>query len=161
SNRGHVVWWDRLIGAGALWSEEISRALSQARAVVVLWSNASVTSAYVRAEARTAADRQTLIPAMIEACEPPMPFGEYEAIDLTKWRDDGDFEAIDVLSQTVDGVQIGRPRGSPSTVVPTLRRTTVFGLSALLGFWTDLFALATQPKTFLLRKWHDPNLFTS
>jgi hypothetical protein len=75
SNRGELVWWDRLIDGGSLWAEEIDRALSQARVVVVLWSNASVVSSYVRAEARTAADRHILIPAMIEVCEPPMLLG--------------------------------------------------------------------------------------
>src|SRR5688572_9477678 len=62
SRLGFRVWWDRLISGGAQWGPEIERAIDDARAVVVLWSPASVASHFVRAEARTAAERQALIP---------------------------------------------------------------------------------------------------
>ena len=39
--KGCAVWWDRLIDAGTEWDREIQRALSEAVAVVVLWSRVS------------------------------------------------------------------------------------------------------------------------
>ena len=84
--RGLHVWWDRLIEGGTVWAEEIDRALANAAAVVVLWSPASSQSHFVRAEARAAAERSALVPAIIDACQPPMPFGEYQTLDLTRWR---------------------------------------------------------------------------
>ena len=44
---GHVVWWDRHIQGGSRFSSEIDRALKEAEAVIVLWSPASVQSAWV------------------------------------------------------------------------------------------------------------------
>ncbi|MEO6199137.1 MAG: toll/interleukin-1 receptor domain-containing protein [Sphingomicrobium sp.] len=48
---GHKVWWDRHILGGAEYSEEIEQALDRADTVIVLWSKASVKSAWVRDEA--------------------------------------------------------------------------------------------------------------
>ena len=41
---GHSVWWDRHIKGGSEFSKEIEQALSDADAVVVLWSERSVAS---------------------------------------------------------------------------------------------------------------------
>ena len=49
---GHLVWWDRHIKGGAQYSKEIEVALKAAQAVVVLWSEQSVDSAWVRDERR-------------------------------------------------------------------------------------------------------------
>jgi adenylate cyclase len=44
---GHDVWWDKRIKGGARYSKEIQFALNRADAVLVLWSSASVESAWV------------------------------------------------------------------------------------------------------------------
>jgi hypothetical protein len=48
--RGLRVFWDRAIGPGAEWSEEIQRELRNARCVIVLWSAASANSLWVGAK---------------------------------------------------------------------------------------------------------------
>ena len=101
---------DRLIDAVTEWDRDIQRALAEAVAVVVLWSWASVNSHYVRAEARHAAQRRALVPVMINACEPPMPFGEFQSIDSTSWRDAGHMDAvIAAIVGAIERIQSGRP----------------------------------------------------
>ena len=45
---GHPPWWDRHIHGGAEYNDEIEAAVLKAEAVVVLWSERSVRSAWVR-----------------------------------------------------------------------------------------------------------------
>lgn len=147
---GHSVWWDRLIAGGALWGPAIDRALADAWAVIVLWSPASVRSDFVRAEARHAADRGVLVPARLEACEPPMPFGEYQTIDLAEWRTDVSPLAppplLDALQVVRTGVGLERPEP---------RAESGPSRPWLLTYFMDLFQLGTGPKTFLLAKWDE------
>ena len=53
---GHDVWWDRHLHGGSRFDQEIEEALKKAQAVVVLWSAASVNSAWVKDEAAEARD---------------------------------------------------------------------------------------------------------
>ena len=52
---GWSVWWDREIPPGRSFDEVIEEALSQASCVVVIWSEASVRSEWVKTEAAEAA----------------------------------------------------------------------------------------------------------
>src|SRR5579862_746617 len=56
------VWWDPEITPGQEFDSQISAALDAARAVIVVWTPASVESRWVRGEAREAADRGQLVP---------------------------------------------------------------------------------------------------
>ena len=55
SARGWSVWWDRKIKAGQTFDEVIERELESAKSIVVLWSEASVASEWVKNEAAFAA----------------------------------------------------------------------------------------------------------
>ncbi len=80
---GHDVWWDREISAGSSFSNEIDSALQDAELVVVLWSQHSIRSNWVRDEAATGRDSGRLLPALIEAVDPPLGFRQYQAVVLT------------------------------------------------------------------------------
>lgn len=80
---GHSVWWDRHIKGGAQYSKEIERELSQADAVVVLWSARSVESAWVRDEAAAGRDSGRLVPVALDSTDPPLGFRQYQTIDLS------------------------------------------------------------------------------
>jgi TIR domain-containing protein len=150
--RGYAVWWDRLIAGGTLWGEEIERAIGKSWAVIVLWSDSSVRSDYVRAEARSAAERHILIPAFIGACDPPMPFGEYQTLDLTTWNETSP-DALDVVTEALE--RLRRPMTSEPARPPARppEHQGASGAGALVRYWTELFQLATGPKTYLLAKW--------
>jgi len=154
---GHTVWWDRLIAAGTPWNREIKRALSQARAVVVLWSQWSVNSDYVCAEARDAARRSILIPALIEPCEPPLPFGEFQSLDLSAWRLDGNADELGALLKSLDTLREAQATAplKPSVVSFSAGRQSR-PVAFLVRYFSDLFSLVTGPKSFLLERWRDP-----
>jgi hypothetical protein len=63
---GWKVWWDTSLTIGDDFRNEIMTELGRARAVVVIWTNASIKSDWVRSEAgRAQADRK-LIPVKLE-----------------------------------------------------------------------------------------------
>src|SRR5690606_25761721 len=86
--QGLDVWWDVALRSGEAYDEVTENALRNAGAVVVLWSQRSVVSRWVRAEATLAERRKTLMPAMIEPCERPIMFELVQTADLSDWRGD-------------------------------------------------------------------------
>ena len=82
---GLDVWWDASLQAGELFDMRIEAAIKSAKAVVVIWSEQSVRSRWVRAEATLADRLKTLLPARIDACELPIIFELTHTIDLTDW----------------------------------------------------------------------------
>lgn len=80
---GHSVWWDRQLHGGSRFSKEIEQALKNADVVLVLWSRASVESAWVQDEAAEGRDTGRLVPAVIDDSKPPLGFRQYQAIDLS------------------------------------------------------------------------------
>lgn len=85
---GLSVWWDVTLRSGEAYDEVTENALRRAGAVVVLWSQRSVVSRWVRAEATLADRNKTLVPAMIEACERPIMFELTQTADLSRWQGD-------------------------------------------------------------------------
>ena len=68
---GLSVWWDRRILGGSEFSKEIRDALDGAAAVVVLWSERSVTSSWVLDEAVRGRDTGRLVPASLDGTSRP------------------------------------------------------------------------------------------
>jgi TolB-like protein/Flp pilus assembly protein TadD len=84
---GFSVWWDREIRAGSDFALEIDREIAAARVVVVLWSDASQQSAWVRDEGAYGRDRQKLIPICLDDAEPPLGFRQVQSLRLGKAGD--------------------------------------------------------------------------
>jgi len=83
----HDVWRDEQdIGGGASFSSEIEQALKNCDAVLVLWSAASVQSAWVRDEAGYGRDAGKLIPFSLDGTEPPLGFRQFQSIDISRWK---------------------------------------------------------------------------
>ena len=85
---GLDVWWDADLRAGESYDEVTERNLREAGAVVVLWSQRSANSKWVRAEATIGERASTLVPAMIEECERPLRFELVQTADLVQWHGD-------------------------------------------------------------------------
>src|SRR3954454_6159818 len=90
ASAGHEVWWDRHIQGGSRFSDEIDRALKDAEAVVVLWSDASVGSAWVQDEAAEGRDSGRLVPVALGNCRPPLGFRQFHTIALGEWDGRGE-----------------------------------------------------------------------
>jgi TIR domain-containing protein len=118
--RGWSVWWDHDIPPGRKFDDVIEEALAAARCVVVLWSQASTASDWVRNEAGEAMQRQVLIPALIDAdVKIPLGFRRLQAADLSRWQG----EPSDEFEQFCEAVQrnVGPPGGGGSPPAPPPR----------------------------------------
>ncbi len=106
--KGYHVWWDPHIRTGAEFRAEIARELDEARAVIVVWSANSVTSRFVCDEADVGAQREVLVPVLLDFVDIPLGFRQIQTADLSRWRGrtkDAAFgEFLDVVAETV-----GRP----------------------------------------------------
>jgi adenylate cyclase len=98
---GHEVWWDRHIQGGSRFTNEIDRALKDAEAVVVLWSEASVESAWVQDEAAEGRDTGRLVPVILGRSRPPLGFRQFHAIDLGGWNGGGEPDRLDELTAAI------------------------------------------------------------
>jgi hypothetical protein len=85
---GWSVWWDREIPVGKNFDQVIEEELNAAGAVVVLWSQKSVSSRWVKTESSAAADRDRLIPALIDDATIPLEFKRIETAMLPNWNGD-------------------------------------------------------------------------
>jgi len=108
---GLSVWWDDSLRSGETFDETIERALRDAKAVVVLWSPASVISRWVRAEATLADRNRTLVPVMIAPCQRPIIFELTHTADLTQWQ--GAREDRGWLALVADVRQLIEARAAP------------------------------------------------
>jgi hypothetical protein len=76
---GWSVWWDKSLGAADLYRDEIMKQLAAARTVIAIWTENSVKSDWVRAEAGRAKAEGKLIPVKtseLTYADIPLPFGE-------------------------------------------------------------------------------------
>ncbi|MEQ1818847.1 MAG: DUF805 domain-containing protein [Terricaulis sp.] len=83
---GLTAFWDNEIPPGQTWADYIETKLNQCSVAVVLWSEHSTKSQWVREEARMG--RTKLIPARLDASEAPFGFGDVQAADLSSWGGD-------------------------------------------------------------------------
>lgn len=95
---GFTTWWDGLLEGGERFSKATEDALDRAKAVVVLWSQTSVQSHWVRDEATRGRDRGILIPLSLDGTEPPLGFGQFQVINLAQSKIDiSDTEILRML----------------------------------------------------------------
>lgn len=87
---GFSLWWDTHIGGGTHWREDIQEHLDCAKCVIVVWSRRSVgrEGNFVRDEATRAQRRGAYLPVRIDPVDPPLGFGEIQALSLVRWNGD-------------------------------------------------------------------------
>jgi formylglycine-generating enzyme required for sulfatase activity len=91
---GWSVWWDPKLRAGEHFDDVIEKALNEAKCVIVMWSNLSVNSEYIKAEATEALEQKKLVPVKIENVNLPFRFKRVQTPSLINWdgsRDSPDF----------------------------------------------------------------------
>ena len=77
---GYSVWWDVDLVGGATFRAQILEKLNAARAVIVIWTPASVQSEFVLDEADHAKQQRKLIPVRVPELDPPgIPLGHRQA----------------------------------------------------------------------------------
>ena len=121
---GHDVWWDRHLHGGSRFDREIEEALGNAEAVVVLWSNASLDSAWVKDEAAEARDSERLVPVSIGSAKPPLGFRQFHTIDLGCGNGHGLPDALAQLLSAIDRTCGSVESGKRATAKAAESRTT-------------------------------------
>ena len=109
---GFSVWWDAHIGGGTNWRQDIQDHLDAAKCVIVAWTKRSVgpEGEFVRDEASRARRRGTYLPVRIDDVDPPLGFGEVQALSLKGWhgdRSDPRFRAVaDAVRSRIAGKDV-------------------------------------------------------
>jgi hypothetical protein len=123
---GWTVWWDKRLEPADKFRDAIMKELVKARAVITIWTEKSITSDWVRAEAGRAKTDGKLIPVK---CSPvdykdiPLPFGEMHTEDIT---------AMELIRAAVVA-QLAKP-----AVVPSAVRTSIKALRYQALTWTGV-----------------------
>jgi len=106
--QGWSVWWDRTIFPGKTFDEAIQEAIDEARCVMVVWSNASVRSRWVKTEAAEGDRRGILVPAQLDPCQLPLEFRRVQAAQLMGWRGGEDNVELQRLLGAISEILGGR-----------------------------------------------------
>lgn len=98
---GWSVWWDRKIIAGQSFDQVIERELETAKSVVVLWSEHSIASEWVKNEAAVASQRGVLVPASVESVKLPLEFRRKQTAELVGWNGDSSHSGFQALCEGI------------------------------------------------------------
>jgi formylglycine-generating enzyme required for sulfatase activity len=118
---GWTVWWDQTIPPGKTFDQAIEEAIFAAKCVVVLWSQHSIKSDWVKEEASIGKQRNVLIPAKIDAVEIPLGFGFIQAADLTDWQSELTHPGYRGLQKAISSILISSSMESTKQEQPWLR----------------------------------------
>lgn len=106
--RGFNVWWDRSLAAGQDYTAIIERELKNAKAVIVVWTQSSASSTFVRDEAGRARDDGRLVPVMLDKVDIPLGFGAFQAEDFSRWNGGSNAPQILLLEEVLNAKLQGR-----------------------------------------------------
>ena len=107
---GWSVWWDRTIIPGDKFRQVISKALDDAKCVIVVWSRESVLSEWVIDEADRVKQRGILIPVLIDEVEIPLGFRQIQAASLVDWQGTSPHPEFDQLLKSIAEILRNPPR---------------------------------------------------
>jgi len=119
---GWSVWWDPEISPGQDFDSLIAAELGSASAVLVVWTPTSVSSRWVRGEAREAAERGALIPVRFDEVKLPIDVRALHTIDLDAWRENpqgAEFQEIMRALSPLTGRSAGKSRAAAAEASST------------------------------------------
>ena len=128
---GHEVWWDRHIHGGTRFTSEIDRALKDAEAIVVVWSEASVDSAWVQDEASEGRDSGRLVPIRLGRSRPPLGFRQFHCITLGDWDGSGEPPALEELHAAIAKTTREHEESAPAPPQPEPRKQHLASICVL------------------------------
>jgi hypothetical protein len=145
TTQGLSLWFDEDLVPGDYFDAEIEAALQKASKVLVVWSNHSVGSRWVKAEAGEGLDRGILVPILKEAIRIPLEFRRVQAANLSDWTGDEKHREFRKLLASLrsrktlaDGraSSMGRRDRVPNNVVVKDRRVTA-ELISVNRYWSN------------------------
>jgi hypothetical protein len=150
--KGWSVWWDRQIPIGQNYDTVIEDELNKALCVLVIWTQRSINSEWVKNEALEAAQKNKLVPVELEQVVLPLAFKRIEAALLFGWTGDRNHPELPFLYTAIDNVlhpklNKGIPgKGSRADnntdPIPVNRKAiAIYSIIAGIGFIVALLAL--------------------
>lgn len=112
---GFSVWWDWDLLVGKRYRETIETELQTCKATIVVWSEQSVRSDFVRDEAEEGQQRNLLLPVLKGNVRPPAGFRQIQTADLTNWSGDRANEEFRRMMRGVSHL-VGRQANLPDGV---------------------------------------------
>ena len=101
---GLNVFWDRKIPPGLTRDRFIESALLDSGAVIVIWTEHSITSDFVKEEANHGKEKDILIPILFDRVQPPLGYDRVQAADLVDWDGKSDTPMFQSLLADIDRV---------------------------------------------------------
>ena len=129
---GFSVWWDGLLEGGERFAETTASALDGAKAVVVLWSKTSVGSHWVHDEATRGRENRRLVPLSIDGSEPPLGFGQFQCIDVSKGMRDPASPEMQAVVRAVGALHDNAPI-APAPPAPAKASSPISRRGLLIG----------------------------
>ncbi|MGV7120736.1 YARHG domain-containing protein [Sphingopyxis sp. 550A] len=87
---GYDVWWDAELPPHRSYGDVITEKIGSAKAAIVVWSQTSAQSEWVRAEADVARNQKKLVQTSIDDVMPPLPFNQIQFAELADWNGEPD-----------------------------------------------------------------------
>ena len=128
-----TVWWDRNIPVGEAFDEVIEREIGTAKSVVVLWSNHSTRSEWVKNEAASAVEHNKLVPVQIDDGKLPLEFRRRQTLSLAAWTGDASDPRLASLFDALSA-RSARQRSSGQPTRPPARPERSWILKGVLIF---------------------------
>ncbi len=139
TEQGWSVWWDRALIPGNTFESVIDDEITGARCVLVFWSEHSVKSDWVLAEANDGLERRILIPVLLDEVRVPLVFRRKQAAFLIGWPARQDTSEIQRLIDAI-GDLIRRP--AQPVHIPLARQKLLDWKLALAGVFSLLIIAA-------------------
>ncbi len=144
---GFDLWWDGRLEGGENYLATTEDRLESADCVMVLWSQTSVASHWVRDEAQRGRERGCLVPLSLDGTMAPLGFRQFQLLDISAWQGDpGDALAGRILAavraRTGQGNAVNEPpvpfvvpppAAPPVTGLAVSRRNLIIGGATLAG----------------------------
>jgi hypothetical protein len=115
-SEGFSVWWDWDLLVGKRYRETIDNELQSCKATVVVWSQHSIQSDFVRDEAEEAQQRNVLVPILKEVVRPPAGFRQIQTADLSTWTGAGDHAEFRRVLHGIANL-VGEPASSETAIL--------------------------------------------
>lgn len=121
--KGWSVWWDREIPVGQQYDTVIETELQKASCVLVVWTQRSIASEWVKNEASEAAAKGKLVPVLLENVAIPLAFKRTEAALLTDWDGEADHPELEKLFASISQILAQNPTGAaPRSPTPAIEK---------------------------------------
>jgi hypothetical protein len=118
---GVDCWWDEDL-PGVPWQEELERQINALTALVVIWSQASRNSKFVRAEAALAMSSDKLVNVLVGIEQPPFPFNGINGLPLDGWTGREPHNGWTRLVKTIENQLVQAGAAAPGSLTAALSK---------------------------------------